>query len=136
MDLQAANAIAASGLKAQSARMRVISENIANADSAINAQGTGPYQRQMTAFQAVVDKTSGAVGVAVAKVAPDRANPFRQVYQPGHPLADAQGLVQYPNVDLAVEAADLREATRMYEANLSVIDTNRQMMQRLLSVLQ
>lgn len=136
MDLQAATAISATGLRAQNARMKVIAENIANADSTINAAGTGPYQRKMIAFRAQMDATSGAAAVKVDRVGADKVTPYRLAYEPGHPLADAQGLVKYPNVDIAVESADMREATRAYEANLMAIDTARQMMSRSLDLLR
>jgi flagellar basal-body rod protein FlgC len=136
MDLQASTAISASGLRAQNARMKVIAENIANADSTINAAGTGPYQRKMIAFRAEVDKASGAASVKVDRVAADRVTPYRMAFEPGHPLADEQGLVKYPNVDIAIESTDMREATRAYEANLMAIDTARQMMSRSLDLLR
>lgn len=136
MDLQASTAISASGLRAQNARMKVIAENIANADSTINAAGTGPYQRKMIAFKAHMDKASGAASVKVDRVGTDQKTPYRLAFEPGHPLADEQGLVKYPNVDIAIESADMREATRAYEANLMAIDTARQMMSRSLDLLR
>lgn len=135
MDLKDASMISASGLRVQSARMKVLAENIANADSTINAAGTGPYQRKMIAFRAALNK-SGAAEVKVDRVAPDRQTPYRLAYDPSHPLADAQGLVRFPNVDIAIESTDMREATRAYEANLMAIDTTRQMMARSMDLLR
>jgi flagellar basal-body rod protein FlgC len=113
-------AVAVSALKAQQARMRVIAENIANADStATTATGT-PYRRQTPVFQ--TSKIDGANGVKLAHVIQDNS-PFKLEYDPGHPAADANGYVRKPNVDGLLETMDLREAQRAYEANLNVIDT-------------
>jgi flagellar basal-body rod protein FlgC len=115
-------AIAASALRAQQARMRIIAENLANADSTATTKGGDPYRRQIPIFQPA--KVAGATGVAMARVAPDPAS-FKNVYQPGNPGADAQGYVKEPNVDPLVEALDMREAQRAYEANLNVIESAR-----------
>ena len=116
--------IAVSALRAQQARMRVIAENLANADSTATTKGGNPYRRQVAVFQPT--KVDGATGVAMARVAPDQSS-FKMSYQPGNPAADAQGYVKQPNVDPLVEALDMREAQRAYEANLSVIEGARSM---------
>jgi len=129
-----AMAIAASALRAQQSRMRVIAENIANADSTATTAGGTPYTRQVPVFQPQ-DVEPGSTGVKMAGV---RADPsaFRSEYNPGHPAADAKGYVQLPNVDPLVEALDMKEAQRAYDANLNVIETARSMQMRLLDVLK
>ena len=117
-------AIAASALRAQQARMRIIAENLANANSTANAKGGAPYRRQIPVFQPTT--VAGATGVAMARVAPD-PSAFKTAYEPGNPAADAQGYVKEPNVDPLVEALDMREAQRAYEANLNVIESARAM---------
>lgn len=130
----AAMAVAASALRAQQLRMRVIAENIANSDTTSTTGGGAPYRRQMTVFQPeTVD--GGGEGVRVAGVRSDPAD-FKREYNPGHPAADAQGYVQMPNVDPLVEALDMKEAQRAYEANLNVIETARSMQTRTLDILR
>ncbi len=126
--------IAASGLRAQQSRMRVIAENLANADSTAKTPNGDPYRRQTPVFQPTkVD--GGGQGVAMARVAADQT-PFKQEYQPGHPAADAAGYVKLPNVEPLVEALDMREAQRSYEANLNVIEAARSMDQGVLDLLK
>jgi flagellar basal-body rod protein FlgC len=124
--------VAVSALKAQQARMRVIAENIANAESTAPTPGGEPYRRQSPVFQ--TNKVDGANGVKLAMVRQDQT-PFRQEYDPGHPAADANGMVKRPNVDTLVEALDMREAQRAYDANLNVIDTARTMDSMTLNIL-
>ena len=112
-----AMAVASSALKAQQSRMRIIAENIANAESTANVAGGQPYRRQTPVFQA--RNVDGATGVVLAEVRPDQSD-FRMDYDPSHPAANAEGYVQRPNVDTLVEAMDMREAQRAYEA-LSLI---------------
>lgn len=128
-----AMAVAASALKAQQSRMRVIAENIANAQSTAEVAGGEPYRRQIPVFQA--REINGATGVTLAQVRPD-ASPFRTEYDPSHPAANAEGYVMRPNVDTLVEAMDMREAQRAYEANLNVIETARTMDTRTLDILK
>lgn len=128
-----AMAVAASALKAQQSRMRVIAENIANAQSTAEVAGGEPYRRQIPVFQA--REIDGATGVTLAQVRPD-ASPFRSEYDPSHPAANAEGYVMRPNVDTLVEAMDMREAQRAYEANLNVIETARTMETRTLDILK
>jgi flagellar basal-body rod protein FlgC len=126
-------AVAVSGLKAQQARMRVIAENLANAESTAQTPGGTPYRRQMSIFQ--TSKIAGADGVKLAQVVQDSSN-FKMEYEPGHPAADANGYVKRPNVDPLLEALDMREAQRAYEANLNVIDTARAMDSSTLDILK
>lgn len=128
-----AQSIAASALRAQQARMRIIAENLANADSTSKTAGGDPYRRQEPIFEPT--KVAGAKGVRMSKVEPDQSD-FRQEYDPGHPSADAKGYVKLPNVNSLVEALDMREAQRAYEANLNVIETSRQMDLRTLDLLK
>lgn len=128
-----AMAVAAGALKAQQSRMRVIAENIANADSTSPTPGGDPYRRQVPVFRA--REIDGATGVVLAEVRPD-AGEFRREYDPSHPAADDEGYVLKPNVDSLIEAMDMREAQRAYEANLNVIETARAMEQRTLDILK
>jgi flagellar basal-body rod protein FlgC len=125
--------IAASALRAQQARMRIIAENLANANSTSRVKGGDPYRRQAPVFEPT--NVAGAQGVKMSRVEGDQ-KPFRSEYEPGNPSADAQGYVKLPNVDPLVEALDMREAQRAYEANLNVIDTARAMEQRTLDLLK
>ena len=128
-----AMAVASSALKAQQSRMRIIAENIANAESTANVAGGQPYRRQTPVFQA--RNVDGATGVVLAEVRPDQSD-FRMDYDPSHPAANAEGYVQRPNVDTLVEAMDMREAQRAYEANLNVIETARSMDSRTLDIIK
>lgn len=112
--------IASSGLSAQSARLRVVAQNLANTQSTGNTAGAAPYTRKLINFTSHLDRAVGVDVVKVDKVTRDDA-PFRLVHEPGHPAADANGYVKYPNVNVLVEMADMREANRTYEANLQVM---------------
>lgn len=129
----AAQAIAATALRAQQARMRVIAENMANANSTSQQAGGDPYRRQVPVFEP--SRIAAGQGVRMARVQPDQSA-FRTEYEPGHPSADAQGYVKLPNVNTLVEAMDMREAQRAYEANLNVIETARAMEMRVLDLLK
>jgi flagellar basal-body rod protein FlgC len=128
-------AIAASGLKAQSGRMRVIAENIANADSTAQRTGGNPYRRKIATFRTEVDRALDAQTVAIGRTQLDQSD-FRSKYEPSHPAADRNGYVKYPNVNPLVEMTDMREAQRSYEANLNVIGATRRMIQRTLDLLK
>jgi flagellar basal-body rod protein FlgC len=117
--------VAASAMQAQQARMRVIAENMANADSVSKTAGGDPYRRQIAVFSPVT-LPDGGQGVKMTRVAQDQTD-FRSQYQPGHPSADAKGYVKLPNVDPLIEALDMREAQRAYQANLNVIETAKSM---------
>jgi flagellar basal-body rod protein FlgC len=128
-------AIAASGLRAQAGRMRIISENIANADSTPSRPGSDPYRRRVPSFRAEFDRALGARMVELGKVQTDQSD-FRLKYEPGHPSADKDGNVKYPNVNTFVEMADMREAQRSYEANINVVTATRRMLQRTIDILR
>ena len=128
-----AQAVAASALRAQQGRMRIIAENLANADSTSKTPGGDPYRRQAPVFEPT--NVAGAQGVKMSRVEGDQ-KPFRSEYEPGNPAADAKGYVKEPNVDPLVEALDMREAQRAYEANLNVIETTRAMQMRTLDLLK
>jgi flagellar basal-body rod protein FlgC len=134
-DFTASLVIAASGMHAQSARMTVIAENLANADSSGKTPTDTPYRRRLPTFQAVYDSELGGTKVAVGKVAYDMSD-FRTRYEPGNPAADAKGYVKYPNIVPEIEAMDMREAQRSYEANLNVITATRQMLGQTLNILK
>lgn len=118
--------LAASGLNAQSARMRIIAENIANADSTGKTPGEEPYRRRIPTFESVFNQEMEGREVKVGRVAYDMSD-FESRYEPGHPAADDNGYVMYPNVSSLVEAMDMRQAQRTYEANLNVVSSTREM---------
>jgi len=125
-------AVAASALKAQQARMRIIAENLANADSTARTHGGDPYRRQTPVFTSA--QIDGATGVKLAQVVPD-TTAFTQEFDPSNPAADANGYVKRPNVNPLIETMDMREAQRAYEANLNVIETARAMTEKTLDIL-
>ena len=127
--------IATSGLRAQSGRMRVISENIANAESTAQSAGGDPYRRKIPTFVSALDHTLDAKLVNLGKIAPDQSA-FRTKYEPANPAADQTGYVKYPNVNPMVEMTDMRDAQRSYEANLNIITATRRMIQRTLDILK
>jgi flagellar basal-body rod protein FlgC len=135
MDFLKSIAIAASGLRAQAGRMRVISENVANAESTAPRAGANPYRRKIPTFRAEMDRALDAKVVALGPVRNDPSD-FRTKYEPGHPAADANGYVRYPNVNSVVEMTDMRDAQRSYEANLNVIGATRRMIQRPIDLLR
>jgi flagellar basal-body rod protein FlgC len=135
MDFLKSIAIAASGLRAQAGRMRVISENLANADSAASRAGADPYRRKIPTFRSEIDRALDASVVGLGRVATDGSE-FRSKYEPGHPAADATGYVKYPNVNSLIEMTDMREAQRSYEANLNVIGATRRMIQKTIEILR
>ena len=127
--------VATSGLRAQAGRMRVISENIANADSTAPSAGGDPYRRKVPTFSSALDRTLDAKVVSLGKIRSDQTA-FRVKYEPGNPAADASGNVKYPNVNPLIEMTDMREAQRSYEANLNIISATRRMIQRTLDILK
>ena len=135
MDFLKSIAIAASGLRAQAGRMRVISENLANADSTAPAPGRDPFRRKIATFRAEMDRSVDARTVALGRVRTDPSD-FRIRHEPGHPAADANGNVKYPNVNAMIEMHDMREAQRSYEASINVIGATRRMIQRTLDILK
>ncbi len=135
MDLSNAIGVAAAGLKAQAGRMRVIAENIANADSTARVEGGEPYRRKVPTLRASFDDELSAQVVSIGRVERDRSD-FRVKHEPGNPLADAKGDVLMPNVDPLIEQMDMREAQRSYEANLNMVGAARRMIARTLEILR
>jgi flagellar basal-body rod protein FlgC len=135
MDLLKSIYVAASGLRAQSGRMKVISENLANADSTPERPGQDPYRRKVPTFKGKLDRAMEVRTVELGKVATDRSA-FKTRFEPGHPAADAAGQVKTPNVNSLVETVDMREAQRSYEANLNLIASTRRMIQRTIDILR
>lgn len=135
MDFIKSIAIAASGMRAQAGRMRIISENIANADSTGADAGGEPYRRRIVTFGTELDRELGAHLVALGRIEPDQSA-FRVKHEPGNPAADANGDVKYPNVNPLIEMTDLRDAQRSYEANINVVTATRRMLQRTLDILK
>ncbi|MCA3694779.1 MULTISPECIES: flagellar basal body rod protein FlgC [Aquidulcibacter] len=134
-DMNAALNVAASGLRAQTARMKVIAENIANANSTAPNPGADPYQRKVSVFGQVLNRENGTTEVKMTKVQRDTSD-FRLRYDPTHPGANAEGYVKLPNVNTLIESLDMREAQRAYEANLNVVESARAMMSRTLDLLR
>lgn len=134
-DLSVSADIAVSGMKAQAQRLRIISENMANAESVATTKGGEPYRRQVVTFKQYVDKETGADMVKVDKVIKDQSE-FIKKYDPNSPVADAQGYVSMPNVNPLIEMMDMKEAQRSYEANLSVMQTSRDMNSKILDILK
>lgn len=135
MDFLKSLGIAASGLKAQSGRMRIIAENIANADSAAKTAGGEPYRRKVPTFTSRFDSELGATIVDTGKVRRDQS-PFRTKYDPGNPAANERGEVSLPNVNGLIENMDMREAQRSYEANLNMVTATRRMISKTLDILK
>jgi flagellar basal-body rod protein FlgC len=135
MDFLKSIAIAASGLRAQAGRMRIIAENIANSNSTAPNAGADPYRRKIITFRSEVDRALDARLVTIGRVRNDPSD-FRIKHEPGHPAADAKGNVRYPNVNSLIEMMDMREAQRTYEANINVIGASRRMIQRTIEILK
>jgi flagellar basal-body rod protein FlgC len=135
VDLKDAMNISASGMKAQGTRLRLISENLANAGSTSQTPGGEPYRRKVLTFGNVLDRTINAQLVKVRSVGPDRSD-FELKYDPSHPAANADGYVMLPNVNGVIEMADMREAQRSYDANLNVIDAAKSILSRTIDLLR
>ena len=135
MDFGNALDISAAGMKVQGARLRVIAENVANADSTATTPGGEPFRRKTILFESEFDKALGAELVAIKGVQPDKSD-FGRDFRPGHPAADAEGYVLTSNVNTLIEMTDMREAQRSYEANLRVMRTVRQMLEQTVSILR
>jgi len=133
--LQSTLRIAGSGLEAQSVRLRIISENIANAESTGDTPGADPYVRQTISFDNVLDRSINAPLVRVRTIGRDDA-PFKIEHDPGNPAADSGGFVKLPNVDVLTELADMREANRTYEANLQVAKQSAELLGMTVSLLK
>lgn len=135
MDLMNSMKISASGMKVQGVRLRVIAENIANADSTAQTPGGQPYRRKMVTFANELDRALGAELVHIKGVTQDRSD-FARRYEPGHPAADDEGYVLVANVNSLIEMSDMREAQRSYEANLKVVQASRAMLQQTVDLLR
>jgi flagellar basal-body rod protein FlgC len=127
--------ISASGLEAQSSRLRVVSENLANARSTGETPGADPYRRKTVSFAQELDRAAGVETVEIKKIGTDKSD-FRTEYDPGNPAADANGVVKYPNVNILLEMADMREANRSYEANLQSIRQARDLINSTIDLLK
>jgi len=127
--------ISVSGMAAQGTRLRTISENLANADSTALTPGQDPYRRKVVMFRDELDKASGANLVKINKITTD-SSPFEMRYNPGHPAADANGYVRFPNVNSLIEINDLREAQRSYQADVDVVDAANTMLSRTIDLLK
>ncbi|MCB2099437.1 MAG: flagellar basal body rod protein FlgC [Rhodobacterales bacterium] len=127
--------ISSAGMKVQGERLRVISENIANADSLATDQNSRPYRRKTITFRNEFDRAIGLDTVRVDKVRPDLTD-FQKRYMPGHPAADGDGYVLAPNVNTLIEMMDMREAQRSYEANLNVIRSSKSMLTSTIDILR
>lgn len=127
--------ISAAGMRVQGNRLRVIAQNIANANSLPQELGQQPYRRQVITFKNVLDRSLGLKTVRTGSIRPDKSD-FGKLYEPSHPAADADGYVLTPNVNTLIEMTDMREAQRSYEANLSVIKTSKQMLSQTIDLLR
>jgi flagellar basal-body rod protein FlgC len=135
MDLMESLMISAAGMRVQGQRLRVVAENLANADSVSEVPGGDPYRRKTISFKSALDRELGMDTVQVGKVGVDPSD-FRMKYEPGNPAADAKGYVKLPNVNSLIEMTDMREAQRSYEANLRAIEVARTMLQRTIDLIR
>jgi flagellar basal-body rod protein FlgC len=135
MDLMESLMISAAGMRAQGQRLRVVAENLANADSVAEVAGGDPYRRKTISFKNQLDRELGMETVQVSKVGEDPSD-FRMKYDPGNPAADGKGYVKLPNVNSLIEMSDMREAQRSYEANLKAIEVARSMLQRTIDLIR
>jgi len=135
MDLMDAVHISAAGMRTQSDRLKVVAQNVANAESVGTRSGQQPYRRQTIEFKNVLDRETGLTLVQTKKVGTDKAE-FDKRYEPQHPQADDQGYVTYPNVNPILEMADMREARRGYEANLNIIEASKAMINQTIGLIK
>jgi len=134
-DLESALTIAASGMRAQGFRLKIVAQNIANASSTADKTGGGPYRRKIVTFANVLDRELNAKLVEIKKVKEDTSQ-FNLVYDPNHPSANKDGFVEMPNVNSLVEMMDMREAQRSYEANLNMIESSKNLMSKTIGLLR
>lgn len=135
-DILNAMTISAQGMRVQGSRIRVISENVANADTTGKTPGADPYRRQTISFKNEMDRELGFRTVSVDDIGVDKETPFNLEYQPDHPAANADGYVKTPNINTMMEMMDIREAQRSYEANLGMIEQSRAMVSRTIDLLR
>ena len=135
MDIAKALAVSARGMDAQTARLRVIAENLANQDTTGSTPGAAPYRRKVVSFENRMDRTLGTEAVRLKRIGTDDGA-LPQRFDPSHPAADAQGYVRTPNVNSFIEVMDMREAQRSYSANLNVLEATRSMLTRTIELLK
>ena len=135
MDLMKSLQISASGMRAQGTRLRVIAENLANAQSTAQVPGGEPYKRKVVSFRNTLDRAAGVEEVKADRIRLDNSE-FERRFDPGHPAADADGYMLLPNVKPMIELMDMREAQRSYEANLNVLSASRSMLMRTIDMLR
>lgn len=135
LDLSKSMQVAASGMRAQGTRLKIVAENLANADTVIGADGFDPYRRKVITFKNQLDRASNASVVKVNPLSYDQSD-FRIDYNPTHPKADPDGYVKMPNVNSLIEVMDMREAQRSYEANVTMIEGTRSLIQRTIDLLR
>lgn len=128
--------ISANGMRAQGTRLRVISENVANAETTGLTPGADPYTRQTISFKNYLDRDSGVSLVRVEEIGTDTTTPYPMEYKPDHPAADENGYLKMPNVNSMLEIMDVREAQRSYEANLGIMEQTRTMIGKTIDLLQ
>jgi len=127
--------ISGAGMRVQGERLRVIAQNLANANSLPQEPGGKPYQRKVISFKNELDRSLGLKTVRVGKIQADKSE-FGKRYEPSHPSADTDGYVLTPNVNSMVEMSDMREAQRSYEANLNVIKASKSMLNGMIDILR
>ena len=135
MDISKALAVSARGMDAQTARLRIIAENLANQDTTGSTPGADPYRRKVVTFENRMDQAAGTETVRVKRIGPDQS-PLPQRYDPSHPAANSDGYVRTPNVNSFIEVMDMREAQRSYSANLNVLEATRSMLTRTIELLK
>ena len=135
MELETSLTVAASGMRVQASRLRVVAENLANAQATASEPGGDPYRRKTVSFASELDRATGAELVTIDRYGVDRSD-FVLRYMPQHPAADENGYVKFPNVNPLVELMDMREAQRSYEANLSVLSSARNMLRQTIDLLR
>ena len=128
--------ISASGMMAQGERLKVVSENVANANSTANAPGEDPYRRKTITFEEMLDNDTGVSTVHVASVDRDTSSDFSMRFEPSHPAADSKGFVKVSNVSTVMEMANMREAARSYEANMNMFESARKMRSQIIDLLK
>ena len=127
--------ISTAGMRVQGDRLRIVAENIANAESVSTVPGGDPYRRKTVTFKNALDRELNIQTVKIASRGVDKA-PFQKKYDPTHPAADAQGYVSYPNVNPIIEMMDMREARRGYEANLNMVEVSKAMLTQTINLLK
>jgi flagellar basal-body rod protein FlgC len=133
-DLRSSISVSASGMSAQSERIKIAAQNLANEDSTALKAGADPYRRKTISFKSEFDKALGAEKIVIAKRTTDPSE-FKKKHDPSHPAADEDGMVNYPNVDRLVEIMDAKEASRGYEANLAAIEISINMLNATIDIL-